>query len=67
MKGSLEQYLKDIDKDAQDMFDKLTKQIAESEGITEELKANDQMAWVCKMENIHNRAMGIVNKELIYV
>jgi hypothetical protein len=67
MKGSLEQYLKDIDKDAQDMFDKLTKQMAESEGITEELKANDQMAWVCKMENIHNRAMGIVNKELIYV
>lgn len=67
MKGSLEQYLKDIDKDVQDMFDKLTKQMAESEGITEELKANDQMAWVCKMENIHNRAMGIVNKELIYV
>ena len=67
MNGTLEQYLRDLDRDAQDMFDKLMKQMTEYEGITEELKANDQMSWVGRMENIYNRAMEIVNKELIYV
>lgn len=67
MNGTLEQYLRDLDRDAQDMFDKLMKQMTEYEGITEELKANDQMSWVGRMENIYNHAMEIVNKELIYV
>jgi len=67
MNGTLEEYLQNINNDAQDMFDKLMKQMAETEGITEKLKATDQMTWVCKMENIHNRAIEIVNKELIFV
>ena len=52
MKGTLEQYLRDIDQDAHEMFDLLMKQYAEIEGITEQLKAENQMDWVCKMNNI---------------
>lgn len=55
MKGTLEQYLRDIDQDAQEMFDLLMKQYAEIEGITEQLKAENQMDWVCKMNNIRDR------------
>jgi len=67
MNGTLEEYLQNINNDAQDMFDKLMKQMAESEGITEKIKETDQMTWVDKMENVHNRVMEIVNKELIFV
>ena len=49
MNGTLEQYLKDIDKDAQDMFDKLTKQLADSEGINEELKSANEIEWIRSM------------------
>lgn len=48
------------------MFDRLVKQFAKQEGVTEQLKAEDQMLWVRKMNNIRNRATEIVNKELIY-
>ena len=64
--GKLEQYLCDIDRQANEMFSQLVKQFAESEGITERLKAENQMEWVGRMENIHNRATEIVNNELIY-
>ncbi len=67
MKGTLEQYLHDIDQDAQEMFDLLMKQYAEIEGITEQLKAENQMDWVCKMNNIRDRINEIIYKELIYV
>ena len=67
MKGTLEQYLRDLDQDAQEMFDLLMKQYAEIEGITEQLKAANQMNWVCKMNNIRNRINEIVYKELIYL
>ena len=67
MKGTLEQYLRDIDRDAQEMFDLLMKQYAEIEGITEQLKAENQMDWVCKMNNIRDRINEIIYKELIYV
>lgn len=67
MKGTLEQYLRDIDQDAQKMFDLLMKQYAEIEGITEQLKAENQMDWVCKMNNIRDRINEIIYKELIYV
>ena len=67
MKGTLEQYLRDIDQDAQEMFDLLMKQYAEIEGITEQLKAENQMDWVCKMNNIRDRINEIIYKELIYV
>lgn len=67
MKGTLEQHLRDIDQDAQEMFDLLMKQYAEIEGITEQLKAENQMDWVCKMNNIRDRINEIIYKELIYV
>ena len=66
MKGTLEQYLIDIDKDAQDMFDKLTKQLAESESITEELKSANEIEWIRSMNSIRNRAEEIVLSEMIY-
>ena len=67
MKGTLEQYLRDIDQDAQEMFDLLMKQYAEIEGITEQLKTENQMDWVCKMNNIRDRINEIIYKELIHV
>ena len=66
MKGILEQYLTDIDRDAREMFDRMTKEFAEFEGITEQLKADDQMAWVGRMNNIRARVTHAVNCELIY-
>lgn len=67
MKGTLEQNLTDLNRDAQEMFDLLMKQYAEIEGITEQLKAANQMNWVCKMNNIRDRINEIIYKELIYV
>ena len=66
MEGTLEQYLFDIDRDAEEMFSQLVKQLAEREGITEALKIDDQMAWIGKMNIIRNQALEIVNCELIY-
>ena len=59
-------YLADIDKQAEDMFIRLVKQMAEREGVTEQLKTENQMKWVGRMNNIRSRAMEIVNEELIY-
>lgn len=67
MNGTLEQYLTDIDQDAQDMFELLMKQYAEIEGVTEQPKADNQMDWVCKMNNIRDRINEIIYKELIHV
>ena len=64
--GKLNSYLADIDKQAEDMFLRLVKQMAEREGVSEQLKAENQMEWVGRMNNIRNRAMEIVNAELIY-
>ena len=60
-------YLVDIDEEATEMFDRLVKQIAEREGVTEQLKANNQMLWVARINNIRSRAMEIVNTELIFI
>ena len=60
-------YLADIDDQAEEMFFRLVKQLAEKEGVTEQLKANNQMLWVKRMNNIRNRATEIVNAELVYV
>ena len=59
--------LADIDKQAADMFNRLVKQMAEREGVTEQLKADNQMEWVGRMNNIRSRATKIVNTDLIYV
>jgi len=62
----LNSYLAEIDIQAEDMFSQLVKQLAEKEGVTEELKAENQMKWVQRMNNIRNRAMEVANTELIY-
>ena len=64
--GKLNSYLADIDQQADEMFDRLTKQMAAAEGITERLKTTDQMEWVRRMNSIRNRAMEIVKLEIIY-
>jgi hypothetical protein len=64
--GKLNGYLADIDKQAEEMLLRLVKQMAESEGVTEQLKADNQMEWVVRMNNICCRATEIVNNELIY-
>ncbi len=65
--GKLNGYLADIDRQAEEMFSRLVKQMAEAEGVTEQLKADNQMEWVDRMNNIRSRAMEIVNSELIYI
>lgn len=62
----LNAYLADIDEQAEDMFFRLVKQLADKEGVTEKLKAENQMEWVARMNNIRNRATEIVNADLIY-
>ena len=64
--GKLVAYLDDIEQQATAMFLRLVKELAENENITEKLKAENQMLWVQKMNNIRNRATEIVNSELIY-
>ena len=64
--GKLNDYLADIDRQAEKMFERLVKQMAAAEGVTEQLKAADQMAWVGKMNSIRNLANEIVNNELIF-
>ena len=64
--GKLNSYLADIEQQAQNLFSRLVKDLAEKENVTEELKASDMMLWVQKMNNIRNRATEIVNTELIY-
>ena len=66
LSGKLNSYLAEIDNRAAEMFDRLVKQLTEKEGITEQLKATDQMAWVGAMNNIRNRAEEIVNAEVIF-
>ncbi len=64
--GKLNRYLADIDRQAEKMFFRLMNEMAESEGITEKLKAEDQMLWVGKMNAIREAATEIVNNDLIY-
>lgn len=64
--GKLNSYLADIDEQAKDMFLRLVKQMAESEGITDQLKSENQLEWVRRMNNIRNRAIEIVNHDIIY-
>ena len=66
LSGKLNSHLAEINNRATEMFDWLVKQPAEKEDVTEQLKAQDQMAWVGAMNNIRNRAEEIVNTEIIY-
>ncbi len=63
----LNRYLADINKQSKEMFDILIEQLKQAEGINEQLKADNQMEWVCKMNNMRDRINEIIYKELIYV
>ena len=63
---TLYDYLLQLDRDAEETFNRLIKQMAEREGVTEKLKADNQMVWVGRMNNIRQRATEIVNAEFIY-
>ena len=65
--GELNAYLGDTDLQAEAMFERLVKQMADAEGIAETLKASDQMEWVGRMNNVRNTAMELVNAEMIFV
>ena len=64
--GKLNLYLVDIDKQAQNLFSRLVKDLAEKENVTEKLKSDSPILWVQKMNNIRNRATEIVNEQVIY-
>jgi hypothetical protein len=64
--GKLRGYLADLNEQAEIMFLELVKQMTVREGVTEQLKAQDQLLWVQRMNNIRDRAMEIMNHELIY-
>ena len=66
IRGKLNDYLADIIEQAEKMFSRLVKQLDEKEGVTEALKAENQMLWVQKMNSIRNAAMEVVSSELIY-
>ena len=66
MNGTLFPYLAVIDTQAEEMFSRLVEQMANSEGITEQLKEQNQLEWLQRMNNIRHRANEIVNTELIY-
>ena len=64
--GKLNGYLADIDRQAEEMFERLIKQMAETDGVTERLKATNQMDWLGKMNNIRNRVVEFVYCEIIF-
>lgn len=64
--GKLNSYLADIDEQAEEMFFRLVKQMAEREGVTEQLKVENSLEWMGRMNNIRARAMELVNEEIIY-
>ena len=67
LNNELKSYLLDIEDECKEKLDILIKQMAEQENVTEELKANNQLEWVARMNNIKNRAEEIVLKEMIYI
>ena len=64
--GKLNSHLADINRQAEEMFSRLVKQMAMRESVTEQLKADNQMEWVARMNNIRSRAIEVVNTDLIY-
>ena len=67
LNGKLNAHLEEIDQSANEMFDLLIKQYAECEGVSEQLKARNQMLWTRQMNSIRDRAIEIVNHDLVYV
>jgi len=67
LSGKLDSHLADTNQQAEDMFSQLAEQMAKQEDITEQLKVENQMEWVGRMNNIRNRAIELINSELIYI
>ena len=65
--GKLDSYLADIEEQAQQLFLRLVNELTEKEGVTEQLKSTDPMAWVRQMNNIRSRATEVVNSEVVFV
>lgn len=66
LKGTLEQYLTDMNRDTQDTYERMIRQYAEIEGVTEELKCSDQIEWVRRMNSIRNRVEEFVLSDFVY-
>jgi len=66
LSGKLKEHIEDIDRQAEDMFSRLVKELAEKDGISETLKAENQMLWVRQMNTVREKATEIVNNDLIY-
>ena len=66
MNLTLLQHLEDTEQQAQQMYEMLIKQLAEKENVTEQLKADNQMEWVARMNNIRQRVTEIVNRDIVY-
>ena len=66
LSGKLDNHLADINQQAEDVFSQLVKQMAEQESITEQLKADSQLEWVCMMNDIRSVVMAIIDREVIY-
>lgn len=67
LSGELNSHLSEVDQQAKEMFSQLVKQLAKQEGVTEQLKADSQIEWMGRMNNIRNQAMEIISAELIYI
>ena len=67
LSGELDSYLSEVDQQAEEMFSQVVKQLAKQKGVTEQLKAECQMEWVGRMNNIRDRATEMVNAELVFV
>jgi hypothetical protein len=65
--GKLNSHLADVDRKAEELFFRLVKEMAETQGITEQLKADEPMLWIGKMNAIRSAAMEVVNSEIIFV
>ena len=66
LSGKLKEHIEDIDRQAENMFSQLVDRMKQAEGVTEQLKATDQMEWVRRMNSIHNRAEEIVKSEVVF-
>ena len=67
MNGTLNDYLKSVNTEAEEMLFQLVEKMTKAEGVNEQLKATDQLEWVCRMNSIRNRAEEIVKSEVLFV
>ena len=67
LSGKLKEHIEDIDRQAEDMYSQLVDSMKQAEGITEQLKATNQMEWVCRMNSISGRAEEIVKSEVLFI